>query len=163
MSKSKTQVTADTMLEGFDSWLEREMEAWKIPGAAIAVVYKGEVVLCKGYGFRDVEKQLPVDEETLFAIGSCSKAFVTFDIALLVQEGKLNWDTPVRHYLPTFKLYDPTATELATPRDITSHRTGLPRHDLVCTVRPTAATNCSTACNTSSRTRLSAAATTTRT
>lgn len=131
MSKSKTQATADTLLEGFDSWVEQEMDAWKIPGAAIAVVYKGEVVLSKGYGYRDVEKQLPVTEETLFAIGSCSKAFVTFDIALLAHEGKLNWDTPVRQYLPTFKLYDATATELATPRDITSHRTGLPRHDLV--------------------------------
>lgn len=129
MSKTKAQAAADTLLEGFDSWLEEEMEAWKIPGVAVAVVYKGEVVLCKGYGFRDVEKQLPVTPETLFAIGSCTKAFVTFAIALLVQEGKLNWDTPVRHYLPTFKLYDLVATEQATPRDITSHKTGLPRHD----------------------------------
>jgi CubicO group peptidase (beta-lactamase class C family) len=129
MTKAKPQTTADMLLEGFNSWLEDEMEAWKIPGVAVAVVYKGEVVLCKGYGFRDVEKQLPVTPETLFAIGSCTKAFVTFDIALLVQEGKLNWDTPVRHYLPTFKLYDPVATEQATPRDITSHKTGLPRHD----------------------------------
>ncbi len=122
-------MTMQERLDGFDSWLADQMAAWKIPGVAVAVVHKGEVVLSKGYGLRDLEKGLPVTPETLFAIGSCSKAFTTFDIALLVEEGKLNWDTPVRQYLPDFRLADPVATEGMTPRDLVCHRSGLPRHD----------------------------------
>ncbi|MBI1257378.1 MAG: serine hydrolase [Chloroflexi bacterium] len=118
-------------LEGFDSWLEAEMTKWHVPGAAVAVIYKGEVVLSKGYGLRDVAQNLPVTPETLFAIGSCTKAFTAFDIALLVEEGKLSWDTPLREYLPDFRMYDPVATEQITARDITSHRSGLPRHDFL--------------------------------
>ncbi|MEP7293964.1 MAG: serine hydrolase domain-containing protein, partial [Chloroflexota bacterium] len=131
MADATKQSPAAELLEGFDGWIEAEMAKWQIPGVAVAIVYKGEVVLSKGYGWRDVNRQLPVTPETLFAIGSCSKAFTTFDIALLVEEGKLDWDKPVRSYLPTFRLYDPVASEQATPRDITSHKTGLPRHDLV--------------------------------
>lgn len=116
-------------LNGFNDWLLKEMERWKVPGAAIGVLYDGEIVFAEGFGYRDVEKQLPVDADTLFAIGSCSKAFTTFDMGLLVDEGKLNWDTPLRDYLPDFRLYDEAATQYATPRDIVSHRTGLPRHD----------------------------------
>ena len=52
-------------------------------------------------------------------------------MALLVDQGKLDWDQPVRDYIPSFKLYDPFATERMTPRDLTCHRSGLPRHDLV--------------------------------
>ena len=107
------------------------MAKWQVPGAAVAVIYKGEVVLSQGYGLRDVAKNLPVTPETLFAIGSCTKAFTSFDIALLVEEGKLGWDTPIREYLPDFRMYDPVATEQMTARDITSHRSGLPRHDFL--------------------------------
>lgn len=130
-ASSPTVESSLPQLEGFDAWLEAEMEKWRVPGVAVAVVHKGDVVLSKGYGWRDVDKKLPVTPETLFAIGSCSKAFTTFDIALLAQEGKLDWDKPVRNYLPTFRLYDPVASENATPRDITSHKTGLPRHDFM--------------------------------
>jgi len=85
----------------------------------------------KGYGFRDVEKKLPVTSNTLFAIGSTTKAFTTFLIGTLVDEGKLGWDKPVREFLPEFRLSDPRTTELITPRDLLTHRSGLPRHDLV--------------------------------
>ena len=118
-------------LQDFDSWLEQELTKWHVPGAAVAVIQKGEVVLSKGYGLRDVANNLPVTPETLFAIGSCTKAFASFDIALLVEEGKLAWDTPIRQVLPDFRMYDPVATEQITPRDITSHRSGLPRHDFL--------------------------------
>src|SRR5205085_2829425 len=80
---------------------------------------------------RDVEKQLPVTADTLFAIGSSTKAFTTFVLGTLVDEGKLEWDKPVRNYIPWFKLYDPSATERLTVRDLVTHRSGLPRHDLV--------------------------------
>ncbi len=73
-------MTIQERLDGFDSWLAGQMAAWKIPGVAVAVVHKGEVVLSQGYGLRDLEKGLPVTPETLFAIGSCSKAFTAFDM-----------------------------------------------------------------------------------
>jgi len=118
-------------LEGFDSWLEAEMAAWHVPGAAIAVVRNGEVIHSQGYGLRDVANKLPVTPETLFAIGSCTKAFTSFDIALLVEEGKLAWDRPIREYLPDFRMFDPVASEQMTARDLTSMRGGLPRHDFL--------------------------------
>jgi CubicO group peptidase (beta-lactamase class C family) len=100
-----------------------------VPGLAVAVVKDGEVILLKGYGHRDVEKQLPVTPQTLFAIGSITKSFTVLGLATLVDEGKLEWDKPVREYLPEFRLYDQTASERMTPRDLVTHRSGLPRHD----------------------------------
>ncbi len=89
------------------------------------------MIYAKGFGQRDVDKGLPVTPRTLFAIGSCTKAFTTFVMGTLVDEGKLEWDTPVRTYLPGFRMSDPIATESITPRDLVTHRSGLPRHDMV--------------------------------
>jgi CubicO group peptidase (beta-lactamase class C family) len=102
-----------------------------VPGLAVTIVKDGKVVFAQGFGLRDVAHNLPVTPKTLFAIGSCTKAFTTFVLGTLVDEGKLDWDTPVRVYIPEFRLYDRTATELMTPRDLVTHRSGLPRHDLV--------------------------------
>ena len=88
------------------------------------------MIYARGFGLRDVEKKLPVTPRTLFAIGSCTKAFTTFVMGTLVDEGKLEWDTPVRTYLPGLRMSDPIATESITPRDLVTHRSGLPRHDL---------------------------------
>jgi len=107
------------------------MAEWKVPGFAISIVKGGQVMYARGFGLRDVGQGLKVTPQTLFAIGSCSKAFTATDIGILVDEGKIAWDKPVRTYLPTFKLDDETATEHMTPRDLLSHRSGLPRHDLV--------------------------------
>ena len=85
----------------------------------------------RGFGLRDVEAELPVTPETLFAIGSATKAFTATVLATLADEGKLDWDEPVRTYLPDFRLYDEFASERVTPRDLVTHRSGLPRHDLV--------------------------------
>src|SRR5690606_10315067 len=84
----------------------------------------------KGYGVTDIDNPKPVNEETLFAIGSCTKAFTTMGLALLIDEGKLTWDTPIREYMPDFRLYDEFATAQMTARDLVCHRSGLPRHDL---------------------------------
>lgn len=119
----------DKRLAGLNDWISAEMAAWKIPGFAIAVVDKGEVIHCEGYGVRDKERNLPVTPETVFAIGSCTKAFTGTTVGLLVDDGKLNWDTPVRRYMPDFRMYDPAATEGMTALDLLSHRSGLPRHD----------------------------------
>ena len=118
-------------LDGFDAVVEKAIKDFKVPGLAIAVVKDGEVIYAKGFGQRDVEKDLPVTPRTLFAIGSCTKAFTTFVMGTLVDEGKLEWDTPVRTYLPGFRMSDPIATESITPRDLVTHRSGLPRHDMV--------------------------------
>jgi CubicO group peptidase (beta-lactamase class C family) len=116
-------------LAGLNEWIKSEMEAWKILGFSLAVIYKGEVVHCEGYGVRDKEQNLPVTPETVFAIGSCTKAFTGTTAGLLVDEGKLKWDTPVRRYMPDFKMFDPVASEGMTALDLLSHRSGLPRHD----------------------------------
>ena len=117
-------------LEAFHSFVRDTMELWKVPGVAVAVVRDGEVVLAEGFGLRDTEPELPVTPQTLFALASGTKAFTTMALGLLADDGKLDWDTPVRHLLPTFKLHDPFATDRITPRDLVSHRSGLPRHDL---------------------------------
>ena len=118
-------------LAGFDAFVNQALPAWEVPGLAMAVVKNGQVVLAQGYGFRDVDKKLPVTSRTLFAIGSCTKAFTTFVMGTLVDEGKLDWDKPLRTYIPELRLHDRVATELITPRDLVTHRSGLPRHDLV--------------------------------
>lgn len=101
-----------------------------IAGFGAAIVYKGEVVLADGFGYRDLEKKIRVDENTLFAIGSSTKAFTAMTLAMLVSEGKLDWEEPIRKYLPDFEMVDPFATQEMNAIDILSHRSGLPRHDL---------------------------------
>lgn len=117
-------------LVGFDDVVADAMKKFEVPGIAIAIVKNKEVVYAKGFGHRDVEKQLPVTADTIFAIGSSSKAFTTFVLGTLVDEGKVEWDKPVRNYIPWFKLYDPSTTERLSVRDLVTHRSGLPRHDL---------------------------------
>jgi CubicO group peptidase (beta-lactamase class C family) len=118
-------------LAGFDEFVESALKSWHVPGAAVAVVKDGQVVLAKGYGLRNVSKNLPVTVDTLFAIGSSTKAFTTLAMGILVDEGKLAWDEPVAKYLPAFALKDTFAGQRMTPRDLVTHRAGLPRHDLV--------------------------------
>jgi CubicO group peptidase (beta-lactamase class C family) len=117
-------------LEGYDQLVQGMIDAWRVPGLAVAIVKDGAVIYEKGFGYRDRDKKLPVTPDTLFAIGSSTKAFTTFVLGTLVDEGKLDWDKPVSGFLPGFQLYDRTATELMTPRDLVTHRSGLPRHDL---------------------------------
>jgi CubicO group peptidase (beta-lactamase class C family) len=112
-------------------FINESLDLWKAPGIGVGVVRGNEVLLCEGFGLRDREGGQPVTPNSLFAIGSCSKAFTTFDLGLLVDEGKLDWDRPLRDFLPTFQLNDPLASQRITARDIVSHRVGLPRHDLV--------------------------------
>ena len=118
-------------MKGFDEFVSRIMEEWKVPGLAIAVIKDDSVVISEGFGLRDVENDLAVTSETLFAIGSCTKAITAVSMGILVDEGKLDLDKPVREYLPDFRMYDPYVTEHMTPRDLVTHRSGLPRHDLV--------------------------------
>jgi CubicO group peptidase (beta-lactamase class C family) len=117
-------------LKGFPQLVEKMLKEWEVSGAAVAIVKDGKVVFARGFGYRDVKNKLEVTPGTLFAIGSCTKAFTATVLGILVDEGKLEWDKPVRKYLPCFKLQDPVASEQMTPVDLVTHRSGLPRHDL---------------------------------
>ncbi|GAB4467514.1 MAG: serine hydrolase [Armatimonadaceae bacterium] len=110
--------------------VKRLMKVAGTPGAALAVVH-GEATYTGGFGTKEMGKDAPVTTETLFANASTTKAFTTAGIALLVDEGKMQWDDPVRKYLPQFRLADVHADALVTVRDLVCHRTGLPRHDML--------------------------------
>jgi len=124
-------VKVEKAFEGFDAQAEKALEDFHCAGVAVAVVKGGKVVFSRGFGYRDVKSKAPVDADTIFAIGSASKAFCSMAVGLLVDEGKLEWDKPVREYMPDFKLMDSFASERMTPRDLLCHRSGLPRHDLM--------------------------------
>lgn len=113
----------------FDQYVEKAMKEWEVPGLAIAVVKDDRIIFAKGYGVREIGGTAAVNEHTLFAIGSASKAFTAATVAILVDEGKLKWDDPVTKYLPSFQLYDPYSTRELTVRDLLSHRSGLERGD----------------------------------
>jgi CubicO group peptidase (beta-lactamase class C family) len=114
---------------GLDTAFERVLKDWHAAGFAVAVVEKDKIVYAKGFGFRDNEKKIPVTPNTLFAIGSCTKAFTASMIGLLQKQGKLELDKPVRNYLPDLKFYNDNMDNTILLRDLMCHRTGLPRHD----------------------------------
>ncbi|MGH9195805.1 MAG: serine hydrolase domain-containing protein, partial [Acidimicrobiia bacterium] len=118
-------------LESIEELIERELERWKVPALEVVAVKAGEVVLAKAYGKRNLERDLPATPKTLFHHGSTGKAFTAFLIGTLVDEGLIEWDRPVREYLPEFRLSDPTLSDRVTVKDLLSHRTGLPRHEWV--------------------------------
>ncbi len=104
---------------------DRVLRDFEVPGASIAAVKDDAIVFAAGYGTRELGRDLPVDEHTLFAAGSISKSFTATSLAILVGEGKLAWDDPVTQYLPGFQLYDAYATREITIRDLLTHRCGL--------------------------------------
>ena len=118
--------------KGFDKLIkdiEREMRYWGMPGAAYAAVKDGDIACIGGIGLRDREMKKPAGADTLFCIASCSKAFTGALASILISEGKLDPDRPVREYIKEFGLADPEADRYATLRDMLLHRTGLAPHD----------------------------------
>jgi CubicO group peptidase (beta-lactamase class C family) len=122
-------VIADPKLADFDKFVADQLQRWNTPGVAITVIKDGKVILQRGYGLRNIEKNLPMTSRTVQPIASVTKSFTVSALATQVREGKLSWDKPVREYLPDFRLHSDYATLNVTPRDMLSHRTGLPRHD----------------------------------
>lgn len=119
-------LTAQTdITKKLDSLIIYSLKDWKIPGAAIAIVKNDSVIFSKGYGVREEGKNDSVTENTLFVIASCSKAFTTTALAIIVDKGKINWDDPVVKYLKGFEMYDPWVTKEITIRDLVTHRSGL--------------------------------------
>jgi CubicO group peptidase (beta-lactamase class C family) len=118
-------------LDDLDALVPQALDDFNVPGLGIAIVSGGEIIYAKGFGHRDVANSLPLTTDTLFAIGSTTKAMTATVLGMLVDDGKLDWDTPLRTYLPEFTLSDSRVSDRITPRDLLTHRSGLPRHDLL--------------------------------
>ena len=124
------QAPRDKRLAGLDTFVQKVLKDRHAPGVTIAVVEKNKVLFVGGFGYGNYEKKLPVTENTLFAIGSCTKAFTAAMLGMLEKEGLVDLDKPVRDYLPELKFKDEYNNAHVTLRDMMCHRTGLPRHDL---------------------------------
>ncbi|HKV27814.1 MAG TPA: serine hydrolase [Candidatus Acidoferrales bacterium] len=114
-----------------DNFIDSAMHQWKVPGLAIGIVRGSSVVYLKGFGVRDIKTGERVTPDTLFDIGSCTKAFTAGSVAILVDRGKMRWDDRVIDYVPFFHLHDPMADEYVTMRDLLTHRTGMGGTDLL--------------------------------
>jgi CubicO group peptidase (beta-lactamase class C family) len=122
---------SDAVPDDFDALVRSVMEEWQVPGLSIAAVHDREPDWLAAYGLRDVEAGLPVTSDTRFLLCSITKSFTALGLAMLVDDGRLDWTKPVRELLPEFRLHDAVATERVTVQDLLSHHWGLPRHDWV--------------------------------
>jgi CubicO group peptidase (beta-lactamase class C family) len=123
-------------VDSIERFVEEQLAAWEVPGCAVAAVRDGRVELAGGWGRRDREADQPVTADTLFAIGSVTKAFTATTVGALVDEGRLEWDRPLLDYVPGVRLHDPAVSDRLTVVDLLSHRSGLPRHDLTWVGQP---------------------------
>ncbi len=126
----------DARLKGLDAFIERTLQQMDAVGCAVTIVEKDKVILAKGYGLKDLAGKKAATENTLFQIGSCTKAFTTSIIGMLYDEKRLKLDQPVHQLLPELSFKDPHLTASVTVRDMMCHRTGLERHDLAWYFRP---------------------------
>jgi len=119
------QAQSNTIIDELDNYFSQALKDWKVPGMCISIVKDGKIILAKGYGVRDIRESALVDENTLFAIASNTKAFTAATLAILVDEGKIAWDDRVQRHLPYFQLYDPYVSYDMRIRDLLCHRSGL--------------------------------------
>ncbi len=118
-------------LVGFEKAMEKNLKDWNMPGVGVGVVKNGKLVYVKGFGYRDYEMKLPITANTLFQIASNTKLFTSTAIGFLVEEGKLDWDKPIKTFVPSIQFYNNDLNNSITIRDMLSHRTGVTRHDLI--------------------------------
>ena len=118
-------------LQGFDAYMEQTLKDWNTPGVGVGIVVGDRLVFEKGYGYRDYEKKLPFTPKTMQPIASNSKLFTAVSAGMLVEEGKLTWDKPVKESVPTIEFYNDQLNNNVTLRDMLSHRTGVTRHDSI--------------------------------
>jgi CubicO group peptidase (beta-lactamase class C family) len=121
----------DKSLAGFDEYIEQVMSEWNTPGIAVGIVIKDKLAYRKGFGYRDLENQLPVTSRTLFPIASNTKLFTAVAMGMLVEEGKMAWDEPVSDHVPQIRFYNRELYNTITLRDMLAHRTGISRHDMI--------------------------------
>jgi CubicO group peptidase (beta-lactamase class C family) len=125
------QKQADPRLQALDRYVEKTRIEWRAPAVGVSVVVRDSVVFAKGYGVLEAGKAPKADENTIFAIGSSSKAFTTAALAMLIDEGKLTWDEAAAPRLPGWELADPWVTREVTIKDLVAHRIGLDRADRI--------------------------------
>ena len=114
-------------LEFLRKQIDDGLKLWDVPSVAIGIIKDGRTVLCEGFGNRDTD--MPATGKTLYQLASCSKAFTAALVAIMVDQGKLSWDTPLVQYLPNVRFYEDYTTSNLTLRDVLCHRSGLPRHE----------------------------------
>lgn len=115
-----------TRLADLELIIDRCMRDSQAPGFAVGIVFGGDTLYAQGFGYHENEQQQKMTARSPFAIQSCTKAFTATIAGLLVDRGMFTWDCPIREYVPTFRMFDPTASAQATMRDLLSHRTGMP-------------------------------------
>lgn len=125
------QPSIDSRLQGFDAYMAQVLKDWNVPGIGVGIVVKDKLVFAKGYGYRDYGKKIPYTQNTVQPIASNTKLFTAIAAGLLVDEGKLDWDKPIRQYVPSIKFYNDDLDRSITARDMLSHRAGITRHDLI--------------------------------
>jgi CubicO group peptidase (beta-lactamase class C family) len=118
-------------LKDFDAWMAGTLKDWNVPGIGVGIVVGDRLVFAKGYGYRDYGAKLPFTPNTLYQIASNSKLFTAVAAGLLVEEGKLTWDKPVRESVPAIQFYNDYLNSTVTLRDMLAHRTGITRHDMI--------------------------------
>ena len=118
-------------LEGFNAYMDQLLKDWNTPGIGVGIVINDKLLFAKGYGYRDYGRKLPFTPTTLCPIASNSKLFTAVAAGMLVEQGKLTWDKPVRDAVPTVQFYNDQLNNNVTLRDMLSHRTGVTRHDLI--------------------------------
>lgn len=116
-------------LDNLDEFLQTTLEAWNSPGLAVGVVRDDEVVYAKGHGYRNYGAKLPFTTRTIFPIASNTKLFTAIVAGMLVEEGLLTWDRPIRESVPEIRFYNDALNDTVTLRDMLAHRTGINRHD----------------------------------
>ena len=126
-----TDLDVNQKLTGFDAYMAKVLSDWNAPGIGVGIVVNDKLVFAKGYGYRDYGKKLPFTPETLCPIASSTKLFTAVAAGMLVEEGKLTWDKPVRDSVPEIRFYNDQLTNSVTLRDMLSHRTGITRHDSI--------------------------------
>src|SRR5467141_1010495 len=131
ISAQAPDVDVARKLAGFDDYMAKVLKDWNGPGIGVGVVVGDKLVFAKGYGYRDYEKKLPFTPGTVCPIASNTKLFTAVAAGMLVEEGKLTWDKPVRESVPTIRFNNETLNNTVTLRDMLSHRTGITRHDTI--------------------------------
>ena len=125
------QPSIECRLSGLDAYMEKVLKDWNAPGVVVGVVVKDKLAFAKGYGYRDVGKKLPMTPKTLVQVASNTKLFTAVGAGFLVEEGKLEWDKPIRDFVPSIQFFSDDLNRSITLRDMLAHRTGITRHDSI--------------------------------
>jgi CubicO group peptidase (beta-lactamase class C family) len=123
--------SVEARLKGFDQYLAQVMKDWDAPGIGVGIVVKDKLIFARGYGYRDYGQKLPYTPTTTQPIASNTKLFTAVAVGMLVEEGKLRWDEPIKQFVPGIRFYNDDLDRSVTIRDMLSHRTGVTRHDYI--------------------------------